>query len=559
VAALWPIPLTYSSGDKVLWIEPNFSIVYSGIGAEVNCTYDSASTSATSTIVQTAISETYATLFTKTFWPWMFNPRNTDFDPNHTKGTYITRINLVQNGTDPESIYKPEDGVVDESYTLSVTEAGRVTITAPSSIGLAYGLTTFTQLFYKTAEGKVYTKLAPVEISDAPKFQHRGLNMDVSRSYYAPSDIERMIDALAYSKMNRLHVHITDGQSWPLQVPSLPELAAAGAYSPGLSYSPAVLKSIQEYGAVRGVEVFLEIDMPGHTSAIAFSHPDLIAAFNVQPDWSTVANEPPSGSLKLNSSAVYSFLETLWDDLLPRVSPYSSYFHTGGDEVNANAYLLDDTVQSNDTSVLQPLIQKLVNFNHAKVRAAGLTPIVWEEMLLVWNLTLGSDVVVQTWLSDESVAETVALGHKALAGNYNFWYLDCGEGQWVDFYPGKDSAAAWPYADYCSPRHNWRLMYSYDPLSGVPDNATHLVLGGETHMWSEQTDPINVDRQVWPRACAAGEVLWSGAKDETGQNRSQITASPRLADMRERLVARGVMAEPVYMPFCSQNGTQCVS
>ena len=91
----------------------------------------------------------------------------------------------------------------------------------------------------------------------------------------------------------------------------------------------------------------------------------------------------------------------------------------------------------------------------------------------------------------------------------------------------------------------------------MPADLTHLVLGGEIHMWSEQTDPINLDRQVWPRACAAAEVLWSGAKDAQGQNRSQIEAQPRLAEMRERLVARGIMAEPVAMPFCTQNGTQC--
>jgi len=100
-------------------------------------------------------------------------------------------------------------------------------------------------------------------------------------------------------------------------------------------------------------------------------------------------------------------------------------------------------------------------------------------------------------------------------------------------------------------------MYAYDPLSNIPSNLTHLVLGGEVHIWSEQTDPVNLDRQVWPRACAAAEVLWSGAKDAQGRNRSQIAASPRLAEMRERLVARGVMAEPVQMPFCTMNGTQC--
>jgi len=60
---------------------------------------------------------------------------------------------------------------------------------------------------------------------------------------------------------------------------------------------------------------------------------------------------------------------------------------------------------------------------------------------------------------------------------------------------------------------------------------------------------------VWPRACAAGEVLWSGAKDPvTGGNRSQVEAGPRLGEMRERMVGRGVRAGPVQMPFCTLTG-----
>lgn len=100
-------------------------------------------------------------------------------------------------------------------------------------------------------------------------------------------------------------------------------------------------------------------------------------------------------------------------------------------------------------------------------------------------------------------------------------------------------------------------MYSLDPLESVPEDLQHLVVGGECHIWSEQTDPVNLERMVWPRACAAGEVLWAGAKDEQGRNRSQIEASPRLSEMRERLVARGIGAEPIQMPFCIMNGTQC--
>ncbi|KAK6388583.1 hypothetical protein LTR65_007739 [Meristemomyces frigidus] len=539
-SAIWPIPSTYTSGGEVLWITRDVAINYKTAN-ETTHGYGSPSNNSSwsSDIVTSAVERTYDTLFTKNFVQWKFHPRFSDYEPALTSNsTYVKSITLYQTAADPSTIMKPTAGSVDESYTLDVLASGEATITAASSIGLLYGLTTFTQLFYECNGGGVYTTLAPVHITDSPKFPWRGLNIDTSRTFKPMSDMYAMVDALSYNKMNRLHWHITDAQSWPLEIPTMPELADKGAYASFQKYSPADVAALQEYGALLGVEVVMEIDNPGHTSSIAFAYPDLIAAFN-EADWSSYASEPPSGTLKLNSTAVYDFLERLLDDLLPRLKPLTSYFHLGGDEVNVNAYTLDNTVGTNSTAILQPLMQKYMDRNIQQVQAAGLVPLVWEEMLLDWNLTLPSETIVQTWLSDESVAATVAKGHKALAGNYNFWYLDCGQGQWLDFYPGTSSAEYWPYADYCSPRHNWRLMYSYDPLGGVPENSTHLVLGGEAHIWSEQTDTVNLDQMVWPRTCAAGEVLWSGAKDASGQNRSQITASPRLSEMRERLVARG--------------------
>lgn len=77
-------------------------------------------------------------------------------------------------------------------------------------------------------------------------------------------------------------------------------------------------------------------------------------------------------------------------------------------------------------------------------------------------------------------------------------------------------------------------------------------------MWSEQTDPVNLDDMLWPRASAAGEILWSGAKDGEGGNRSQVLASPRLGEMRERMVGRGVGAGPVQMVYCTQGEGECV-
>lgn len=510
-------------------------------------------------VLETAIVRVKQSILTDQFTPWKFHPRGSLFEPpTDAYKTVITNI-VIQQNTSAHS-WQPANHTddIDESYTVSLMENGNVTITTISYLGALHALETISQLFYKHSDSAagIYTALAPVEISDYPSFQHRGLNLDISRNIFSPADVNRTIDALASNKFNRLHLHATDAQSWPLEIPSLPELAAKGAYRPDQIWTVQDLQDVQSRGLSRGVTVFLEIDMPGHTSSIANAYPELITARDKRPDWPTYAAEPPSGQLKLNSSAVFSFVDTLLSDLLPRTTPYSSYFHSGGDEVNSNAYLIDETVRSNKSSVIQHLLQTFFSKVHDKIRAGGATPILWEEMLLDWNLTLGSDVLIQTWRSDDALLQTVQKGFKALAGNYNHWYLDCGFGQWVDP-AGGSSMTAPPYTDYCSPVKNWRQIYTYDILSGIPADLAHLVVGGEVHMWTEQTDAVNLDDRLWPRAAAAAEVLWSGSKDADGTPRPVANATRRLAEQRERLVVQGIGAGPIQMVWCLQNEGGC--
>jgi len=125
-------------------------------------------------------------------------------------------------------------------------------------------------------------------------------------------------------------------------------------------------------------------------------------------------------------------------------------------------------------------------------------------------------------------------------------YLDCGHGAWLDNQSGANS----DYPDWCGPRKNWRRIYSLDLLADVPEYLHHLVLGGEVSLWSEQTDEVNLDVMLWPRTAAAAEVLWSGTRDMSMQSE----ASKRLAEMRDRLVAKGVRAEPVRMAWCEMEG-----
>lgn len=362
-----------------------------------------------------AISRTLHNIFSASFVPWMLHARNASFEPGpNTAVTWIESLEITQATADG-------DTKTDESYNLTLSATGRGKLSAATTIGVLRGLETFSQLFYQHSNGTSwYTPYAPVAIRDAPKFSHRGLLLDVARSFYPVSTLLRVIDGLAYNKMNKFHIHATDSQAWPLVIASMPEVAQKGAYRPDYTYSPEDVQEMQVYGAQRGVEVYFEIDMPGHIGSVAWSHPELIVAFDGAPYYYWCA-EPPCGAFKLNDSAVDDFLGRLFDDLLPRLAPYSAYFHMGGDELNANDSAIDPGIGTNATAVLQPLLQKFIDTQHGRVRAHGLTPMTWEEIPLTWNVSIGKDTVVQTWLGASSVKTLTAAGTKIIDSDYNYW------------------------------------------------------------------------------------------------------------------------------------------
>lgn len=374
-------------------------------------------------IVRAGVSRALESIFSSNFVPWVLHNRGelSKFEPNwHKDHKSIKSLAITQTGKDSPQTFKPLDDTVDESYNLTISIKGEAKLTAVSSIGVLRGLETFKQLFFKHSHGhRFYTPYIPVKIEDKPNFPHRGVMIDTARSWLPIKDILRTIDALAVNKLNRLHIHVTDSQSWPLVLPSMPEVAQKGAYRPDWTYSPSDIERIQKYGVHRGVEVYFEIDMPGHIGSLALSHPELIVAYNEQPYWWWCA-EPPCGAFKMNDTRVYAFLEKLWDDLLPRVAPHTAYFHTGGDELNKNDSMLDEGIRSNDTAVLQPLLQKFIDVQHKRIRKAGLTPVVWEEIPTEWNISIGKDTVVQSWLGNGAAFNLTRDGHKVIDSNYNY-------------------------------------------------------------------------------------------------------------------------------------------
>jgi hexosaminidase len=468
--AIWPQPAHIETGSEVLWLDP-------GLQATLRCEdngqlreesyvpYDSYLTSLLSqayrygqsivdnlrsnvvdskrherrfteiSAVNAAVRDTIKSIHKSQFVPWKLHKRSAKFEPEASASRHYLSTLRIQQSTCPESARFRPAGFFgsDESYELVLSKNGTITLESKSSMGTIRGLQTLQQLFYAHSSSPgAYTPFIPVKIADQPRWSHRGLSIDIARNPYEPYDLFRTIDAMALGKMSRLHIHATDSQSWPLEIPSLPELARKGAYRPELVWTVDDLSDVQMYGASKGVSVFVEIDVPGHTASVAHAYPQLIAAFN-ELDWSTFALEPLSGQLKLNHSGVTEFMATVLLDLLPRTSRFTSLYHVGGDEVNLAAYLLDETTKSDKHEILQPLLQSFIDFIVDMSIREGLQPIVWEEMLLDWNLTLpsGADgkshlpALVQVWRNSERIVEVLKRGHRAIFGDYHHWYLDC--------------------------------------------------------------------------------------------------------------------------------------
>ncbi|KAL8280208.1 hypothetical protein RQP46_007322 [Phenoliferia psychrophenolica] len=435
----------------------------------------------------------------------------------------------------------------DEAYTLSIPSGGSLaSISANSTLGLLRGLQTFAQLVYVLPKSNQtrFIQTTPLLIVDKPAFPHRGFSLDTSRNFFPVKDIERTLGAMGSAKLNTLHWHITDSQSWPLILPEYPELASKGAYSAAQTYTVADVEHVQAFAAQHGVSVYIEIDMPGHTAVIGEAYPQYIACKGLTP-WATYANEPPAGQLRLDDEEVLGFAKNLTGTIAKLTS--SPYFSTGGDEINVACYAQDPAMNASSVN-LNDSISVFVEGLHATLSEIGKTPIVWEEMVLDHPVTnLSKLAVVLVWISSANVKAVVDKGFRVIHAASDYLYLDCGHGGWVGSYVGNS---------WCDPYKSWQKVYSFDPYANLTEAQQHLIVGGETLLWAEQADPSSLDGYLWPRSAAAAEVWWTGAGTTAGL-RNATEALPRLHDWRYRAVQRGIGAVALQPEYCAVRPFEC--
>jgi hexosaminidase len=130
---------------------------------------------------------------------------------------------------DPEAL-KPAGRA--EGYQLDTT-ASSSTIEAPTTHGLYNGVQTFRQLLSPWVNSATVAPgpwtMPVVTITDYPRYQYRGVMLDIGRHYEAPAAVEKLIAQVAAYKINVFHLHLSDDQGFRLAIAGFPRLTASAA------------------------------------------------------------------------------------------------------------------------------------------------------------------------------------------------------------------------------------------------------------------------------------------------------------------------------------------
>lgn len=178
-----------------------------------------------------------------------------------------------------------------EAYTLTIKAGSGIDIVGNSAAGVAQGLQSLRDLLPLPGAEAGGIELPELTITDAPRFEYRGFQLDVGRNFHTKQTVFKLLDLMARYKLNKFHFHLTEDEGWRLEIAGLPELTSIGAVRghsavPGVRLQPAYGSGpnpadasgtgyytraeyieILRYAAARHIEVIPEIEMPGHARA----------------------------------------------------------------------------------------------------------------------------------------------------------------------------------------------------------------------------------------------------------------------------------------------------
>ncbi len=400
-----------------------------------------------------------------------------------------------------------------EGYRLDITARG-ITITGNDQAGCFHGIQTLRQLLPPALDaavvpGDLALEVPCLSISDYPRFKWRGFMLDECRHFFGKVLAKRMIDILALYKFNKLHWHLTEDEGWRIEskrYPRLHEIASKRPLSKRWKESPNLgdarwyggyythddIREVIAFARTRHIEVFPEIEMPGHATAPLVAYPEHSCA--KPPETVPTVGQGNRHAYCAGRPGTYAFLKDVLHEVMDIFG--GDKIHIGGDELPAERWNACPDCQRfmkangiPDIDILQVHFAAEI----AKYLASqGRTTIGWFDFPVDKLLGQGVDpskLIFQFWVgSEQKMVDFVRKGGQAIVSNHKYMYLDY---------------------------HHWGIplkkAYTFDPIPEELEERYHgQVLGLECPIWTERVPSWQrLDFQVFPRALAYAETGWT--------------------------------------------------
>ena len=429
----------------------------------------------------------------------------------------------------PKRIYEPGEAHAEEShpkgwYRITFDSDGTAQVESQDEAGAVYAQATLAKL-PKETKGIV--------IEDWPVLGLRGFMLDVVRDFRTKDEVFKVLDIMASYKLNLLHFHLGDDESWCLEIPKLPELTAfsghhelpdwdlkeSKALKPTANghignttfYTEEEYKEILQYAAERQIAVVPEFDAPGHSRAAikamqAYEKRTGDDTYRLQDPADTshywTAQDFTDNVLDPDLPGVYKFYGVVFDEVI-RMHQEAGVplpgIHIGGDEVPDGAWTGRDRKKVKDTFT-RGMVQLARDRN---LKLAG-----WQEM--VENIepetleALKKQLLfVNAWSTLNERADLPArlanAGIPVLLSNVQHAYVDLA-------YSDDPNDIGLHWGGYVDERKGYALpVYSYPGLQ-KPEN----IVGAEALLWSENIRSLdNATYQMLPKALGVWERAWN--------------------------------------------------
>lgn len=353
--------------------------------------------------------------------------------------------------------------------------------------------------------------LPACELAGTPRFNYRGVHLDVVRHFFAAEPIQHWLDLFALFQLNHFHWHLTDDDGW--RVPSqaypqieriaawrgpdaaLPPQMGTGAEPYGGCYSADEIRATVQRAGELGITVVPEMDVPGHCRALLKALPELVEAEDqsvyrsVQHHDDNVINP----ALPATQSVIHTLIDE-WCELFD-----GPLFHLGSDEVPQGAWLGSPAAKSwahQQQRKPEDLHGVFMAELEQAVQAHGKTAMGWEEIRT--GNAVSQNTWILSWQGVEAGQAAAEAGHPVVMTPAQHCYFDLA----VSDRP-EDPGYYWAGTVDLS------AVWHYDPTTGLSDTAAKHIQGVQACLWTELiTTPDEAEFMWFPRLLGLAEVAW---------------------------------------------------